>query len=476
MEELTRGAVLGGYRFEALVDRGPDVDVWRARGADGACLVLALRFLPERTALDRLAPRLLTLRLAGVPAYLDWDRAGERVFFFSEAGGTPLARALPASFAARLDLLDCVAAALDRLAAAGLAHGGLRPGHVLLDGDGAPWLAAAGLTLLKPAARPSARLDIRALAELAQGVLTARSGNASRSALASGTARVLAAALAPEGRPPFARATDLARALRPVPPLPAFRPGSIFTDRGVGETSGPGGRLARYSDNLGGAKVFGHTARLGPRASRPPDAGAPARSAAAGQLRDTPASGGRDARGPSRAPSPFPANHFLSPPNSQTGSAARPNRTLLGLFAVLTPFAALLLVGLALLSAGMAEPAPARALVAAPIAPVSAPPASDEGTEVRARLDRAAPEDWPRQIELLRPYVASHPEDGEARERLRTVYVRYGVELQFRDRYLAATELYREALDVFPESPVLKIGLAASQKATGSQGEPVWTN
>src|SRR5437870_6403980 len=127
MEELRQGTALGSNRLEALVDTGPDVEIWRARGADGACLVLALCFVPERGALDRLAPRLLTLRLAGVLPYRDWDRAGERVFFISEAGGAPLARALPASFAARVDLLTGVAAAPDRLAAIGLAHGGARP-------------------------------------------------------------------------------------------------------------------------------------------------------------------------------------------------------------------------------------------------------------------------------------------------------------------------------------------------------------
>src|SRR5437867_3450087 len=127
MAELTEGAVLGGCRLEARVDSGPDVEVWRARGAEGAYLVLALRFVPERAALDRLA-------------------------------------------------------------------------------------------LLKPAARPSPRLDTRALAELAQDLLTARSGNAPALALPPDTARALASALAPDGNPTFASATDLVRALWPAPP------------------------------------------------------------------------------------------------------------------------------------------------------------------------------------------------------------------------------------------------------------------
>lgn len=272
---------VGGYILDAAVGRGASGTVWRAHPAGHPRRTVAVKRLRSPSGRDGAGhDRLDRLRYeADVLAELDHlhivrildvvaDAAGPALVMQYAGGGSlaDLLRQRGALAAGEVvAVLAPIADALDSAHRRSLVHGDVKPANILFTSDGQPLLADFGIArsslaadseplegtaeYLAPEQRaataPDPRSDIYALGMVARQAVA---GQAVPAALATAIAR----ATQPDPADRFARAEDLARALRHA------------VDHRAVRLPGPAGATGRWED----AAADTGTRQFGPRPPR----------------------------------------------------------------------------------------------------------------------------------------------------------------------------------------------------------------
>ncbi len=148
---------VGDYQIVDQLDAGSVTRNYRARknGRDGLVVLRVIRLGPAVNA-EELARQRQTVEKAAAlrhPDIVQIYDVGTRpgmIYFAQEtlAGGTLAARTArqPQSPDRAADLVETIARAVHAAHVAGIVHGGLKPGNILLDGVGRPRVADFGLS------------------------------------------------------------------------------------------------------------------------------------------------------------------------------------------------------------------------------------------------------------------------------------------------------------------------------------------
>jgi tetratricopeptide (TPR) repeat protein len=154
---IRRGDMIDRFEIESFIGAGGMGLVFAGRDVEldrpVAIKVVHPQLLSSPEAADRLvdeARAMAAVRHANVVSVFQAGRAGSSTFLAMERiDGEPLSRWLEGgpSTAARLDVFARIARGLAAIHGAGLTHRDVKPGNILVDGDGTPKLADFGLAV-----------------------------------------------------------------------------------------------------------------------------------------------------------------------------------------------------------------------------------------------------------------------------------------------------------------------------------------